>query len=87
MLLHFLSLFIERFWHWLLSEMAMHCHVQFVISSRSHPRPIDIRHFDQDGHYIRKKDEFENHDKWLSGLTKEDIAKVFLFVSRRGGGV
>ncbi|KXS21454.1 hypothetical protein M427DRAFT_270721 [Gonapodya prolifera JEL478] len=32
--------------------------------------------FDESGMYIRKKDEFEHHDKWLHGTTREDIEKA-----------
>ncbi|KAJ3343510.1 hypothetical protein HDU93_008169 [Gonapodya sp. JEL0774] len=32
--------------------------------------------FDESGMYIRKKDEFEHHDKWLQGTTRDDIEKV-----------
>jgi hypothetical protein len=35
------------------------------------------RHFDAQGHYIRRKDEQQVHDRWLQGLTKNDIEKVF----------
>ena len=35
-----------------------------------------IRHFDEAGHYIRKKDENVVHDKWLHGLTKSEIEKA-----------
>jgi hypothetical protein len=53
-------------------------------------REMEEGHFDTEGHYIKKKDEFESHDKWLAGLTKDDILKVHLMRKReseqaRGG--
>ncbi|TPX64368.1 hypothetical protein SpCBS45565_g05924 [Spizellomyces sp. 'palustris'] len=32
--------------------------------------------FDEAGHYIQKKDEHRMHDRWLQGVTKEEIEKA-----------
>ncbi|KAI8806988.1 hypothetical protein BJ742DRAFT_814045 [Cladochytrium replicatum] len=32
--------------------------------------------FDEDGHYVRKKDELAVHDKWLQGVSTDDIMKA-----------